>query len=356
MEENFDIKIDPVKSVEWLQSQFIELSSKENDNFNIIAGINRDDCGAFKFNDTTFVVTSDYINANPIMLKYGGTFYDLGRYLVKANMSDICGTGANPIVFLSNLMLSRELPKKHYENFVYGIKDELSIYETPLIAGDTKIGSHNSFNGVVVGHKDSGNSFFQFNAQEGDGIWCSGEIGNLASSLLALHRNINIDPKLKNWCKKSIISPIVPFAKSRKLAVRNIVHAGTDISDGLLYDLDQICTKSNLGALLYLENLPLCQNTTIIASLLDVYSWAFPLVLGGDMQFMVTVGAEFNKDMTKLGFKKIGIITKERSIKGVIDNKTFPLPCLGHNDKNSMSFEEELLYHLDIVKEVYEKN
>ena len=54
------------------------------------------------------MITTDYLNSWPIVLELKiGDFYELGKLLVIANLSDLCGTGAKPLCFLSSIMLKR---------------------------------------------------------------------------------------------------------------------------------------------------------------------------------------------------------------------------------------------------------
>src|SRR5438045_1458543 len=76
---------------------------------NVLAGINDDDCAIIKIEKEELVISVDYLNANPIAIEFKlGNYQDLGKLLIAANLSDLCGTGAKPIAFLTCVMLKKE--------------------------------------------------------------------------------------------------------------------------------------------------------------------------------------------------------------------------------------------------------
>jgi thiamine monophosphate kinase len=137
---------DPDEMPKWISAFWKKKKYK-----NVVAGINDDDCAVVKVGSERIVVSVDYLNANPIALELGiGSFKDLGRLLVAANVADLCGTGAKPIGFLTSIMLNKETANQiQFIQFMQGVKKELLKHGIPLIGGDTKLGNSNSFCGVA---------------------------------------------------------------------------------------------------------------------------------------------------------------------------------------------------------------
>jgi thiamine-monophosphate kinase len=309
---------------------------------NVLTGINEDDCAVIKIGSEQLVVSTDYLNANPIALEFGiGTFKDLGRLLVAANLSDLCGSGAKPIGFLASVMFrKKEASEKNFLLLMAGIKLELSKYKIPLLGGDTKLGNSNSFCGTALGIKEKGTKLFLKNgAKPGDNIWVSGNIGSVAAAIDILQEN-EVRGSLINWAKNKIIVPNIPLKKSRLIAKSKAANSGTDLSDGLGSDLATLCTASNVGAIIDVANIPLENQVVEIANQKKVDAWKYAFTIGGDFQFIIT--ANKNKDFRRCGLKKIGQIYKERKLQIAVKNEIYELSPMGHTDYNIRNFKNEV--------------
>jgi len=322
---------------EWLSAFW------DNKNYkNVLAGINEDDCAVVKIGNQTLVITVDYLNSNPIALEFGiGSFFDLGRLLVAANLSDLCGTGAKPIGFLAAIMLDKiSATKSNFIELMTGIRKQLSIYQLPLIGGDTKLGKSNSFCGVAVGIKEKGTKLFLKNgAVPGDNIWLSGKIGSVAAAIDGLKTDL-MSEDWKNWAKKRITSPKIPIFISRKLARTKKINSGTDLSDGLAADLYALCEASKVGAVLQANKLPVSKYVKQIARERKIEAWNYGLTIGGDFQFIVT--AKKGVSLKKLGLKKIGFITKDKGLNLKLKEAFISLPRTGHSDYKIVNFKHEV--------------
>lgn len=75
----------------------------------LVAGVNDDDCAVLRFARPLLVVTTDYVNANPISIEFGlGSVATIGRLAVAANLADLLGTGALPRCFLLSVVMPRD--------------------------------------------------------------------------------------------------------------------------------------------------------------------------------------------------------------------------------------------------------
>ncbi|KAA6336740.1 Thiamine-monophosphate kinase [termite gut metagenome] len=319
----------------------------------IEAGINQDDCAIINLkNGEKIVITTDYLNANPIALELKiGNFYDLGRITVASNISDLCGTGAKPIGFLLGISSNKETNQEDIYDFVKGAKYELDKIKVPLIGGDTKLGKSNVFYGVAVGYADSKMKLYPKNsAKKNDILWVTGKIGSLSASVHGLSLNWG-NQNWINWAKKTIINPIIPIKLSNQLSLKKIANGGTDLSDGLGADLKGLCRSSNLGVLINANNIPLDNNVLKLAVHLAIPEWFYSFIIGGDFQFIVSTNKKYRTQMQELGFFEIGVL-KEFSYGLKIQHKSriIDMPDFGHKDDRKMSFKEEVSYLLEKLK------
>lgn len=312
----------------------------------VVNGIDEDDCAVLKVNNGKIIVTTDFLNSNPIINELGiGSNYNLGRLLVAANVSDLCGTGANPIGFLSSLMFEKGTLEKDFKEFVRGVLFELKKHSIPLVGGDTKLGKTNVFCGIALGISSHRQKLFtKNNAKVGDLIWVSNNIGSVAASITGLSKFRNsMTDKWKNWAIKTLCIPDLPVKKSKLIAELRIGNGGTDLSDGLCKNLWDLCEKSKVGAIIDANLIPLHYNINSVARALAISPWIFALNIGGDFQFIVTGKRKDKMKFEKSGLTQIGeIIDGTNKLLKVDNNKIVSLPNLGHTDFKITNFADEV--------------
>ena len=112
------------------------------------------------------------------------------------------------------------------------------------------------------------------------------------------------------------------FEFGKKLS--QYVHSATDISDGLLADLNNIIIASKCGAKIYTENIPFTKKTKQLLNSNKI-NIKYLLTCGEDYQLIFTAKKSNSKKIATLAKKnfvkitKIGNITKNRLI--VINKK-----------------------------------
>jgi thiamine-monophosphate kinase len=344
-----DLEFDPDEMPPWLS----KLTGKKL-NPEIIAGINDDDCAVLRISQREIVITTDYLNAKPIALELGfGSYWDLGRILVGANISDLCGTGALPIAFMASIMVEQgpDAATK-FKSIMEGIHFQLQKYKIPLIGGDSKLG-RDAFCGIAIGVKEKGTKLFLKNAASpGDSIWVSGNIGNVSAAIEGLKKG-NMSESWNRWARKSIIEPNVPLKKSRTIASLKIVNGGTDISDGLAANLWNLCKSSNVGAIVDVDAIPTAKQTQQLAKCRDIASWIYSMSIGGDFQFLFTSNSKNDLKLSELGFYRIGLIMEGREAYLNINGEVHPMPKTGHRDKGIISFHDEVQrLHVELLKQL----
>ena len=323
---------------------------------NVIAGINDDDCAILDIAGSKLVITTDYLNANPISKQLGiATNRDLGKLLVAANLSDLLGTGARPIAFLASIMMQKESELEDFNELMLGIESELGKYNIPLVGGDTKLGPSNAFCGTAIGIcNNPGNLFIKNHAEAGDKIWLSGEVGSVGAAVNGLSTKI-MSSEWMDWAKNILVSPELPYHKSINLSKLNLGKGGTDISDGLGENLYDLCESSNVGAKIFADKIPINPRVKELATILDIPAWYFAFSIGGDFQFLVTTDVNVEKTLQKLGFVEIGTIEKTTEMIIHDEAESYILPRLGHSDYKLKSFSQEVKNMVNTLKNTFNK-
>ena len=330
--------LNPDAIIPWLGKSFGGDAAKA------IAGVAQDDCGVIRLGDTIVVVTADFLNASPIAEQTGvGNERTLGRLAVAATIADLVGTGAIPRAVLAAVTVPHGYPERLFKELMMGMRSESRKWGAPIIGGDTKLGRGRAVLTCGLGTVGSIEELFlSCNARPGDSIFASGYLGTCAAATL-----LAADPRsgrpVPAWVRAAITTPDLPIKKARSLAPLRVGRGGTDVSDGLGVDLRHLCTRSNVGALIDVDSIPVRRVVKTFARVLGVPPWTFAFASGGDFQFVVTVPKDVSQVAVGLGFTRIGRITPERRVvlrdaAGV----TRPLAQTGHRDRKGVSFAEEI--------------
>lgn len=333
-------KLDPDEMPPWLASLWPTAQFAPT----VLAGVNDDDCAVLQLGSELLVVTTDYLNAEPIATQLGiGTVADLGRLVVAANLSDLCGSGAEPRALLIAVMMERCSTESDFRDLMGGVRDEAKRWGVPVVGGDTKLGGSRAILGVAIGTAPSeAHLFLKNRCGAGDLLWCSGALGSCSAAAAGLRRT-DVSSDWRAWAEKAILSPTVPLGKSRLLSAERLGLAGIDVSDGLAADLYKMCVSSGVGAIIDAARIPVDTHVNEVAGRLCVEPWAFAFGSGGDLQFLVSAPRSAANRVAELGFFLIGETTADLGMKLRVGNRLVDLPIRGHRDAHDMSFADEIL-------------
>ncbi|MEG9487275.1 thiamine-phosphate kinase [Mannheimia indoligenes] len=228
---------------------------------------------------------------------------DLAYKSVAVNLSDLASMGAEP-AWISLALTLPEIDHDWLAEFSEHFFDILDHYNVDLIGGDTTKG-HLSLTITAQGIVPQDKGLFRHNAKVGDWIYVSGTLGDSAAGLqLLLNRktdNISWN-KDESYLIQRHLRPTPRVLLG--LTIATIANAAIDISDGLLSDLGHILKRSNCGAVLNLDDLPLSE------SLLNCYSKKeaehFALSGGEDYELCFTVHND-NKHKLEKALANIGV-------------------------------------------------
>lgn len=322
----------------------------------LLAGVDDDDCAVLRWEHPFLVVTTDYVNANPIALEFGvGDQSTIGRLVVAANLADILGTGAVPVCLLLSVVMPRDADATEFQALVNGARAEAERWSVPIVGGDTKLGSALAVCGTAIGAADhEAGLFLKYRARPGDAIWSSGNLGSCSAAVLGMAHRIP-DENFTSWAVNVLTSPNLPIAQSRAVSELRLSSGGTDISDGLGTDLAQMCAASGVGATVDLQEIPIHPQAASIGGRLGLPPWAFAFGIGGEFQFIVTAPSAATDAMARLGLSRIGTVTASLDLLvRRCDGRIRELPRGGHRDGRRMSFASEVSKLVHEARDVVE--
>ena len=269
------------------------------ENSNVVLGPG-DDCAILApISGQEFCLSTDTMNEDVHFL--GSMSGDLiASRVVAANLSDIAAMGADPSACLLAVTLN-QVNEIWLDQFSNAIFSALRRYSCPLIGGNISKGPKLSITMTVLGSIPAGKAIVRSNANAGESIYVTGSLGDAKAGLERLRSGKNQDYLVSRYCHPT---PRIEEAK----ALRDFASSMIDVSDGLLADLQHLCTSSGLGAKLYINNLPI--SGQLQEAVGRESAFRFALSDSDDYELCFTVPRRLENKMKKVDWSSLAPITK----------------------------------------------
>ena len=223
-----------------------------------------DDCAVLNIStDHQLVTTTDTMVEDKHFVAQSPA-YELGYKLMATNLSDIASMGARPKWATLNLTLA-EVNLTWISQFAKGLLFCAQKHQVVLVGGDTTLGKQLTMSLQLSGEIPIDQANLRKNAQLGDIIYVTGKIGCAAHALKLLKQHSFQHSALSKQQITALYMP--PSRVELALALRNLIHASIDISDGLLHELEILCQQSDCGAALQLDNIPFDHSIDIMSAI-----------------------------------------------------------------------------------------
>jgi len=246
----------------------------------------------------------------------------LGYKAVQVNLSDIYAMNGTASQVTVSIGMSSKFPLEAIEELYEGIYLACDNYNVDLIGGDTTASKQGLVISVtVLGYADEKDIVYRNQAEEGDLICVSGDLGGAYTGLQLLEReklvyleNPHIQPDLegKDYIVERQLKPearkdIIDLLKELDVKPTAMI----DVSDGLASEILHICKQSDKGCNLYEEKIPIDPMTYETAREFGLDPTVCALSGGEDYELLFTVKqADYDKIKFKLDFTIIGYITE----------------------------------------------
>lgn len=238
----------------------------------------------------------------------------IGWKSLAVNISDMAAMGALPRWATLAIALP-QADEDWIKQFSAGFFACAEQFKVDLIGGDTTRGPL-TISVQIMGEVPPGQSLLRSLAQVGDEIWVSGPLGDAALALAGLQQRYALTDQELAYCTSALHQPIPRVELG--LGLRGLAHSALDISDGLLADLGHILARSNLGAELYLNRIPV--STTVGTHLHHDVVQQMVLSGGDDYELCFTASPENHNQIAALGqelglpLQSIGHITRHQGL------------------------------------------
>lgn len=272
-----------------------------------------DDAALVKLSDSeSLVVTSDFVRGSSFYLFKLGylNYFDIGYYLIVANLSDIAAMGAKPFGLTTIIRYTDLMTDEQFQNVFEGMKLATDTYDVQIIGGD--IGGHVSdvFAATAIGLIRTENALLRENVKDGDFLCVTGTIGLPITALIYFKdtrvKGFSFSPNEEEKILSSWKRPTARVEEGLILSSNKIANACQDISDGLKATIEQMSSLSGKNFTIYANKLPIDETTRKMAAFLDVDPIQIAVSASVDFELMFTMPKDKESICTEL-FRQSGL-------------------------------------------------
>lgn len=238
------------------------------------------------------------------------------------NLSDLAAMGAEPAWFSLSLSLP-DVDENWLEAFSRSLFELSQYYSIQLIGGDTVQGPM-AITITAQGFVPNDGPLTRSGAKPGDLIYVTGSLGDAGVGLDIHQGKRTANEQCANFLINRLHYPAPRLLAGT--ALRRIASSCIDLSDGVAKDIQHIIKRSDCGARIQVDKLPLSIALKEAVDAQEAYSYA--LSAGDDYELMFTVSEE-NKGTLDIA----------------LANANISATCIGHitgaKGKLELRFEDE---------------
>jgi thiamine-monophosphate kinase len=256
----------------------------------LLAGADaQDDCAVFRMTGAQeLVVGSDYVRGPKFRLYELGLLndYDVGYYLVTANVSDIAAMGARPIGIVTVVRYPPDMTDGTFAQVMCGIRDACRRFSAPNVGGDIGGAERLILSATALGVCLPGHSLFRHGARPGDVVCLTGPTGIAGAAMSYFRsgtRSALIEDKHREHLLASWARPNARIREGVCLGDSGVVTSCQDTSDGLKATVESIAAASGVGMVIDERRLPVAPEVAAVCECLDVP--VLPLMFGDSVDF-----------------------------------------------------------------------
>ena len=298
-----------------------------------IVGIG-DDCSITPLSENeSQIVTTDLLIEGTHFLFDKIAAFELGQKALAVNLSDIAAMGGIPQSAYISLGLPEKIDIEWLKEFYEGLSFLAKESKCPILGGDTTKSQHDLvINIAVIGKIENKNLKTRSGAQVGDIICVSAPLGESACGLNFILKNLPAATPDARAMFRAHNLPRPHLAEGRFLGETKEVNSMIDVSDGIDSDIKRIMERSQVGAKINLEKLPI---SDAMKNVCGDYGWnAINLAAAGgeDYCLLCTISKEMFESISAGFWKKfkrdlypIGTITNTNSLEYYLKDKPVKL-------------------------------
>lgn len=276
-----------------------------------------DDCAVLPRDNATDLLISTDMLVEDIDFRLDWTTPEmLGHKALAVSLSDIAAMGGSPEWALLSIGIPSALwNAKFLDPFYEGWNELAGRFGVKLAGGDiSRTPNKLVIDSTVGGSVVTGEAILRSGANVGDSIFVTGPLGGAAAGLRLLNEGMRLgggnEPLLKQQ-----LAPEARVEFGQRLRESNAVTAMIDLSDGVSSDLAHVCRASDVGAVIFANDIPFEGDVMEIAGSVD---GMLDLALNGGEDFELLFTAPHEK-ISQLNFDDVFRIGEITETVGVIE-------------------------------------
>lgn len=235
----------------------------------------------------------------------------VGAKAAVQNFADVEAMGARPTAILMGLSVPEDTDLEVVRGIAKGLRDQGRECAAELVGGDVVGGDSLVISITAMGELGGpGRPLIRSAARPGDVVIAAGRIGHSGAGLDLLKR-YGSPSAVPDRFRELVDAHLVPdFSYGRGPVARAAgVNALTDNSDGLIVDLTEIATASNITIDVDEDAIAPSELLMAAADCLDTDPWRWVLAGGEDHTLLGTTPGE-----PPTGFRRIGTAHRDRGL------------------------------------------
>jgi len=261
-----------------------------------------DDCAVLENEEDYTLMTTDMLVEGDHFNLDWQTPWQIGWKSIIVNISDIAAMGGLPNWGLVSIAFPEDIEVDFAESIFDGMAEASEKHGLKIIGGDTTHGDLLTINVAVIGKVERENLCMRGDAEIGDLICVSGDLGKSWAGLELFRAGMKgyTDYYLQPRCR---------LETARQIAAD--VNAMIDVSDGLSSEVRHICEESDVGAEVEKEKVPISEKTRKAGKKLDMDPMRWALYGGEDFELVFTIPSERFTRIDKENAIVVGKIVEE---------------------------------------------
>ena len=248
------------------------------------------------------IVTCDALVENVHFRRDWTSAYSLGVKSMAVNLSDVAAMGARPIAAFIALALPPDCDSEWISQLYQGMESWAARHDFTIAGGDMTAAPLVFISVTLVGDlltEALGRPILRSGARVGDAVCVTGNLGDSAAGLAQLLADGARDETLM----RRHFEPQPRLELIRDLMARNrdAIHAGLDLSDGLIGDSSHVARASGVDIEINAESLPISARCRAAADELNQSATDWALAGGEDYELCLCVAPEFTEGLIPVG-------------------------------------------------------
>ncbi|WBB75572.1 thiamine-phosphate kinase [Micromonospora sp. WMMD1128] len=259
----------------------------------------RDDCAVYEVDGpVTLVVGSDYVRGPKFALYEQGllTNFDIGYYVVAANVSDVAAMGAAPIGVLTVVRYPHDLDDDAFLDIMAGINQACADFGTLNVGGDIGNAERIVLSASAIGICRTGTALTRRGARPGDYLCVTGPCGVLGAAVAYFPKRSANGWHLADALEQDLLDgwrrPRARVAEGRVLSTGGYATACQDTSDGLKATIEQLAATSRVGFEVTEDDIAVHPAVSAVAKLIGSDDVTLAMSASADFQLAFTVPAD----------------------------------------------------------------